>query len=98
MHHTSSVFDLIHSDVGGPSPIMAFSGHCYYVTFIDDHSRCTWVYLLKKKSNVLPLFTQFLQMIKTQYNIVVRAIRSDNGGEYISDAFCSQLNQKGILH
>jgi hypothetical protein len=37
-------------------------------------------------------------MIKTQYNIVVRAIRSDNGGEYISDAFCSQLNQKGILH
>ena len=37
-------------------------------------------------------------MITTQYNIVVRAIRFDNGGEYISDAFCSQLNQKGILH
>uniref|UniRef100_A0A2N9I305 Integrase catalytic domain-containing protein n=1 Tax=Fagus sylvatica TaxID=28930 RepID=A0A2N9I305_FAGSY len=98
MHRTSSVFDLIHSDVWGPSPVMAFSGHRYYVTFIDDHSRCTWVYLLKKKSDVLPLFTQFLQMIKTQYNTVVRAIRSDNGGEYISDAFCSQLNQKGILH
>jgi hypothetical protein len=47
---------------------------------------------------VLPLFTQFLQMIKTQYNTVVRAIRSDNGGEYISNAFCSQLNQKCILH
>uniref|UniRef100_A0A2N9G5A4 Integrase catalytic domain-containing protein n=1 Tax=Fagus sylvatica TaxID=28930 RepID=A0A2N9G5A4_FAGSY len=98
MHRPSSVFDLIHSDVWGPSPVMAFSGHRYYVTFIDDHSRCTWVYLLKKKSDVLPLFTQFLQMIKTQYNTIVRAIRSDNGGEYISDAFCSQLNQKGILH
>uniref|UniRef100_A0A2N9IQ13 Integrase catalytic domain-containing protein n=1 Tax=Fagus sylvatica TaxID=28930 RepID=A0A2N9IQ13_FAGSY len=36
-------------------------------------------------------------MIKTQFNTVVRAIRSDNGGEYISDGFCSQLNQKGIL-
>jgi transposase InsO family protein len=98
MHRPSSVFDLIHSDVWGPSPVMAFSGRCYYVTFVDDHSRCTWVYLLKKKSIVLPLFTQFLQMIKTQYNTVVRAIRSDNGGEYISNAFCSQLNQKGILH
>uniref|UniRef100_A0A2N9FD26 Integrase catalytic domain-containing protein n=1 Tax=Fagus sylvatica TaxID=28930 RepID=A0A2N9FD26_FAGSY len=97
MHRTSSIFDLIHSDVWGPSPVMAFSGHRYYVTFIDDHSRCTWVYLLKKKSDVLPLFTQFLQMIKTQFNTVVRAIRSDNGGEYISDGFCSQLNQKGIL-
>jgi transposase InsO family protein len=97
MHRTSSIFDLIHSDVWGPSPVMAFSGHRYYVTFIDDHSRCTWVYLLKKKSDVLPLFTQFLQMIKTQFNTVVRAIRSGNGGEYISDGFCSQLNQKGIL-
>jgi hypothetical protein len=57
MHRTSSVFDLIHSDVWGPSPVMAFSGHRYYVTFIDDHSRCTWVYLLKKKSDVLLLFT-----------------------------------------
>ena len=37
-------------------------------------------------------------MIKTQYNIVVHAIHSNNGGEYISDTFCSQLNQKGILH
>ena len=98
MHRTSNVFDLIHFDVWGPSPAMAFSRHRYYVTFIDDHSRCTWVYLLKKKSDVLPLFTQFLQMIKTQYNTVVHAIRSHNGGEYISDAFCSQLNQKGILH
>jgi hypothetical protein len=94
IHRPSSVFDLIHSDVWGPSPVMAFSGHSYYVTFINDHSRCTWVYLLKKKSDVLPLFTQFLQIIKTQYNTIVRAIRSDNGGEYISDAFCSQLTRK----
>jgi transposase InsO family protein len=74
-----------------------FSRHPYNVIFIDDHSRCTWVYLLKKKFDVLPLFTQFFQMIKTQYNIVVRAIRSDNGGEYIYDDFRSQFNQKGIL-
>ena len=36
-------------------------------------------------------------MIKTQYYIVVCAIHSDNGREYISDDFHSQLNQKGIL-
>ena len=65
MHRTPSLFYLIHSDVWGPSPVMVFFGHRYYVTFINDHSRCTWVYLLKKKSDVLLLFTQFLQMIKT---------------------------------
>ena len=36
-------------------------------------------------------------MVKTQFHTVVHNIRSDNGGEYIIDAFCSQLNQHGIL-
>ena len=36
-------------------------------------------------------------MIKTQFQTIVQTIRSDNGGEYISNAFCSQLNQLGIL-
>ena len=49
MHRAPSVFDLIHSDAWGPSPIPAMSGHHYYVTFINDYSRCTWVYLMKKK-------------------------------------------------
>ncbi|XP_059627559.1 uncharacterized protein LOC132270389 [Cornus florida] len=40
----------------------------------------------------------FLQMIKTRYNIVVRNIRSDNGREYVSNEFWSELNKKGILH
>ncbi|KAL5729693.1 hypothetical protein ACHQM5_002605 [Ranunculus cassubicifolius] len=96
MHRTPCAFDLIHSDVWGPSPVTSLSGHRYYVTFIDDHTRCTWVYLLKKKSEVLPSFTQFLRMVKTQYN-VVRGIRSDNAKEYVSDAFVSQLNKQGIL-
>ncbi|XP_059671155.1 uncharacterized protein LOC132316698 [Cornus florida] len=40
----------------------------------------------------------FLQMIKTQYNTVVRNIRSDNGREYVSNEFWSELEKKGILH
>lgn len=97
MHHAPSCFDLIHTGMWGPSPVIAFSGHRYYVTFIDDHTRCTWVYLLKRKFDVSTLLTQFLKMIKTQYSNVVHNIRSDNGGEYIFNGFRSQLNQQGIL-
>jgi len=60
MHRVPAPFDLIHYDVWGPSPTTTLSGHRYYVTFIDDHTRCTWLYLLKKKSEVFAIFTQFL--------------------------------------
>ncbi|GFY85851.1 hypothetical protein Acr_04g0005890 [Actinidia rufa] len=97
MLRAPSAFDLIHSDVWGPSPVTALSQHRYYVTFIDDYTRCTWVYLMRHKSEVFSHFTHFLQMIKTQYNTVVRNIRSDNGREYITNEFRAELNKCGIL-
>jgi len=37
----STSFDLIHSDVWGPSPIPSMSSSRYFVIFVDDFSRYT---------------------------------------------------------
>ena len=81
----------------GSSSVTASSQHRYYVTFIDDYTRCTWVYLMPKKSEVFFHFTHFLQMIKTQYNTVVHNMWFDNGREYITNEFHAELNKSGIL-
>ena len=40
---------LIHSDVFGHVRVPSLGGSLYYVSFINDLSRNTWLYLLKKK-------------------------------------------------
>ena len=61
-------FSLIHSDVWGPSPCSNTSGSKWFVTFIDDCTRMTWLYLMKHKSEFFNIFTSFHVMIKTQYS------------------------------
>ena len=48
--------ELIHSDVSGPIPSIFLSGYEYFVTFIDDYSRNTWIYFLNTKSEVFEKF------------------------------------------
>jgi len=77
-------FMVIHSDVWGPSKVTTFGGSRWFVTFIDDCTRMTWVCLMKSKSEVNLLFQFFYKMVRTQYNAHVQVLRSDNGGEYLS--------------
>ena len=50
-HVTTVPLELIHSDVWGPA-IASSGGYKYYVSFVDDYTRFTWIYLLKHKSDV----------------------------------------------
>ena len=80
-------FDIIHSDVWGPSPILSHAHSKYFVTFIDDYSRFTWVYFLRSKSEVLSVFKTFLAYVETQFSTGIKVLRSDSGGEYMSRDF-----------
>jgi hypothetical protein len=59
------VLDLVHSYVCGPMSASSLSGYVYYVSFIDDYSRKTWIYFLKCKSEVFNKFKEFKALWKT---------------------------------
>jgi transposase InsO family protein len=84
---SKGILDLIHSDVCGPMSTVSIGGFRYYVSFIDDHSRKTWIYFMKTKDEVFSWFQEFKALVENQTGRKIKVLRSDNGGEYTSSAF-----------
>jgi hypothetical protein len=84
---SNELFDLIHSDVWGPAPVDSKKGFKYFISFIDDKSRTTWLYLLKSKSEIFSNFQTFCSMVKNQFNTTIKTFRSHNGTKYTNLEF-----------
>jgi transposase InsO family protein len=59
----------------------------YYVSFIDDFSRNTWIYFLRKKSKVFDMFKEFKTLVENQIEKIIKVLRTDNGGEFCRNEF-----------
>jgi transposase InsO family protein len=93
----SQCFDIIHSDVWGIAPVVSHAHYKYFVTFIDDFSRFTWVYFLRAKAEVFSVFKCFLALLETKFSARIKVLRSDSSGEYMSNEFHVFLQSKGII-
>ncbi|KAH9652502.1 hypothetical protein KPL70_027122 [Citrus sinensis] len=89
------ILDLIHSDVW-ESPDISMGGAKYMVTFIDDYSRRCWVYPIKKKSDVFPVFKEYKAWVELESGKKIMCLRTDNGGEYTDGEFLAFCKQEGI--
>ena len=58
-------FDLIYSDLWGPSPILSRLGYRYFVLFINQYTQFAWVYFLCAKSELTNIAKIFITMIRT---------------------------------
>jgi hypothetical protein len=94
--HTSGPLQLVHSDLCGPLSSPSFSGCKYFLTFIDDFSRCTWVYFLKLKSEVFDKFLAYKALVEKQSGHQIQRLRTDNGGEYVNNNFTNYCTTQGI--
>ncbi|BFG29747.1 hypothetical protein CerSpe_160210 [Prunus speciosa] len=90
-------FELVHSDVWGPARVTS-QGFRWFVTFIDDCTRLTWVYLMKNKNDVASILPDFCAMVSTQFHARVKVFRTDNGGEYVNHTLAQFFREQGIIH
>jgi hypothetical protein len=93
----SELLGLVHTDVCGPMKIQAKGGYSYFITFTDDKSRYGFLYLMKHKSESFEMFKRFRSEVEKQTGKNIKMLRSDRGGEYLSDNFIGYLKDNGIL-
>ncbi|GJT99344.1 retrotransposon protein, putative, ty1-copia subclass [Tanacetum coccineum] len=97
VERAKDLLGLIHIDVCGPFKIMLRQRASYFVTFTDDFSRYGYVYLLKHKHEVFETFKVFQKEVENQLDKTIKLLRSDRGGEYMSQEFLDHLKDHGII-
>lgn len=87
----------VHSDVVGPFQTPTPSGNQYFVSFINEFSRFTKIYLLKHKSEVFDRFCEYLTKVEHHSGERLCILKCDWGGEYSSSRFLAFTATHGIL-
>ncbi|WVZ62530.1 hypothetical protein U9M48_012269 [Paspalum notatum var. saurae] len=95
VHVSSKPLELVHTDVWGPAKV-SVNGYKYYISFVDDYSRFSWIYFLKNKYQVESIFPQFQSHVERLLGRKILSVQSDWGGEY--HRLHKYFNRVGIAH
>ena len=77
-------------------PFPSLGKSVYYVSLIDDFSRNTWIYFLRKKSQVFDKFKEFKSLVENQTEKKIKVLRTGNGGEFYENEFKEFCKKCGI--
>lgn len=95
---SSLPFYLIHSDIWGPSTIPNVFGIRWFVSFINDCTLVTWLFLLEHKSEVSTVLPNFCSIIKNQFGVAIKRFRSNNARDYFNQVLTSYFQKEEIIH
>jgi len=92
-------FDLVDFDVWGPSPLSTKDRSRYYVSFIDDFTHFTWIYLMKCRFDYLTILIKFSALVKTHHHFAtIQTFRCDLGEKYTSNDFTTLFASNETIH
>ncbi|GJY32838.1 retrovirus-related pol polyprotein from transposon TNT 1-94 [Tanacetum coccineum] len=96
---TSSVkkcLHILHMDLFGPVTPRSINHEKYTLIIVDEYSRYTRVYFLKKKSQASETIMSFIKGVENQNDIKVKQLKTDNGTEFINSILVNFCDEKEI--
>ena len=99
---TKEPLELFHSDVCGKMRTKSIGGAEYFLTFIDDKTRYSWVPgfipCMKTKDQLFERFLEWKALVEKSTGRKLKTLRTDNGGEYTSKRFTDFLKSEGVRY
>ncbi|KAH0647717.1 hypothetical protein KY290_033702 [Solanum tuberosum] len=92
----SSCLEIVHAYLCGPMNIESLASSRYFLLLTDDYSGISWVYFLKLKSETFASFKKFKALVENQVGNKVKVLRTDRGGEFLSQEFKLFCEENGI--
>ena len=89
-------FQAVYTDLIGPMQVRAPGGFYYGITFTELTSRFRYFYPLRRKSDALNAFKQLVAEVEAD-GFKIKLLKSDNGGEYVSEDFKTYCAQEKIV-
>ncbi|PIL23016.1 hypothetical protein GSI_14323 [Ganoderma sinense ZZ0214-1] len=94
--HAEALGDETHSDTWGPARVATLGGRKYYVSFTDDATRYSTVYLMRLKSETFPSYISYEAWLETHEGVRIKVLNIDRSGEFLSDEFIAHLDSRGV--
>ncbi|KAK8934594.1 hypothetical protein KSP39_PZI014788 [Platanthera zijinensis] len=88
--------EKLHIDLWGPTRVPSLGGKRYYMLIVDDFSRYMWIMHLEQKSESFQHFLTFKTQVENQLERHIKILRSDRGGEFLSNEFNTFCKAAGI--
>ncbi|KAH9107492.1 hypothetical protein AeMF1_017171 [Aphanomyces euteiches] len=88
----------VHTDLWGSTKTTSPNGAKYFIAFTEDATNYVWVKFLAKKSDAYDAVLEYIPWLERQTGVKLKTLRSDGGGEYVSEKLEGYLRSCGIHH
>ena len=82
--------------MNGPHNTTGYKGEKYFLTFIDEYSKCTKIYCIKSKSETAECFIDYVNLVENKFGKTIKKVQCDNGKEYMNKEIYNFIKHKGI--
>lgn len=87
----------VYSNLWGPALVKTTNKKKYFISFTDNYSRYTIIYLIPKKSYTFESYLKFETWLHTQHGLRIKKLHSDRRGKYLSKEFTKYLKNSGTI-